>query len=358
MAMNHLSQNDSEYLSYLRSLSIFVIVFGHVGGFWFYRPYTEFLHVFIPVFFFISGAVGLLSFNRSSSIKGYYYKRIIGLLIPYYLLCLISLIVFVCTCKQLPEFDIGNLLKWIEIRPSPDIMPFPIGQVWFLHTLFFIVLVSPVYFYIQDKYRLALPFIVVAIVGCSGIQLFIDIGFINIMGNNLYRPLVHSGFYIFGFMVFSSTRLQTKTFLISLFAGGIIVSFATAHYLNLNVDYAFHLEAPDLYYVSGSFSAIAALLVFKRRIVALVQLNKLVEKVFRFFHTHTFSIFLLHTFSMYVCEVFFGLVDPKVKTVIYGVVKLGAVLITTCILAVPFTALSVAITSFFNNYDLKRKTAS
>ena len=50
------SREDSQFLAYLRSLSILVIVFGHIGLFWVYKPYSEFLHVFIPIFFFISGA--------------------------------------------------------------------------------------------------------------------------------------------------------------------------------------------------------------------------------------------------------------------------------------------------------------
>lgn len=45
-----LNQKDSRFLAILRSLSIFVIVFGHVGGFWLFRPWSEFLHVFVPIF--------------------------------------------------------------------------------------------------------------------------------------------------------------------------------------------------------------------------------------------------------------------------------------------------------------------
>ncbi|MBU0701367.1 acyltransferase family protein [bacterium] len=101
---NWLQQQDSEFLAVLRSLSIFVIVFGHVGGFWFYPPWTGFLHVFVPIFFFISGAVSYNGFLKSPSIVQYLSKRIIGLLIPYYFICIVALFVFVIQNDKFPDF--------------------------------------------------------------------------------------------------------------------------------------------------------------------------------------------------------------------------------------------------------------
>ncbi len=47
MKIQTLSDDDSLFLAYLRGISILVIVFGHVGGFWIFRPYSEFLNVFV-----------------------------------------------------------------------------------------------------------------------------------------------------------------------------------------------------------------------------------------------------------------------------------------------------------------------
>ena len=49
--MININSEDSLLLKYSRGLSIFVIVFGHVGGFWFYDPYSRFLLVVNAVFF-------------------------------------------------------------------------------------------------------------------------------------------------------------------------------------------------------------------------------------------------------------------------------------------------------------------
>ena len=218
MIKNDLLPNDSNFLSYLRGLSIFVIVFGHVGGFWVFRPYSEFLHVFVPIFFFISGAVSFYSFNKTSSITKYYLKRLLGLLIPYYQFCILTFLGFFIINRQFPSFDVNNILELIQIRPSNAIMPFPVGQIWFLHTLFFIILISPLYFFLQKKKESILFFFIVIIVIFSGIQLFIEIdNSIFLLGNNLYKPLVHSIFYIFGIICFSTNRIRNLKFMVPFF---------------------------------------------------------------------------------------------------------------------------------------------
>ena len=172
MDTNKLAATDSSFLAYLRGFSIFVIVFGHVGGFWFYRPYSEFLHVFVSIFFYISGAVSYYSFNRVKSVKTYYIKRFTGLLVPYYLMCILSLLVFFIVNQKLPAFSVDSVLKWIEIRPSNALMSFPLGQVWFLHTLFFIILASPLFFLLHAKTNRKVLFVIMCgIVMFSAVQL-------------------------------------------------------------------------------------------------------------------------------------------------------------------------------------------
>lgn len=121
---------------------------------------------------------------------------------------------------------------------------------------------------------------------------------------------------------------------------GVILSVATQQILNLNIDYAFHTSPPDLYYVSGSFSAIFLAVIFKRPFVWLVQSNMATHKIFNFLNKHTFSIFLLHTLAIHIAENAFGLIDPPEKTLTYGIVKLAIVIIITSILAPPFTKIS------------------
>jgi len=342
-----LRDEDSDFLAYLRSFSIFVIVFGHVGGFWVFRPYSELLHVFVPIFFFISGAVSLNSYNKSSNLIDYYLKRLAGLMIPYYLLCFLILFIYFQINSHLPTFNILNILRWIQINPPPTTMSFLVGQVWFLYTLFIIILASPLYFLIIQQNRIILVILMVVLVILSGMQLVFNINkFFNFIGNNLFLPLVHSSFYIFGILWISSNQIRNLKLMTILLVFCMVTSIFMLKLFKLNIDYAFHLFPPDLYYISGSFSAILIALILKDSFVRIV--NKLIylKNIFNFFYRHTFSIFLLHPFSIYLAETIFRLVNPVKKTIAYGIIKLIIVLIISCILAVPFSKISSLLIGF------------
>lgn len=341
MLLNPLNQEDKDFLSYLRSIAITVIVFGHVGGFWFYKPYSEFLHVFVPIFFFISGSVSIYSFERSKKLSTYYLKRYSSLIIPYIILVLISLIVFLIQNKNLPDFNFGNLLLWIQVRPSNDITPFPIGQVWFLHTLIFITLISPLYFTLIKKSKVLINTLLFFIISFSIIPLLYknEIA-LNLFGNDLYKPLIHSSFYILGALYFSTKAIQTNKFKLILVGFGVTLSIILTTSLKLNIDYEYHTFPPDMLFLSGSLAAIGIALLLKRYIAAIAKQSNLVKGAFNFFHKHTMSVYLIHTFAIYLVETIGGLTEPNEKSISYGVIKLISVMVLTAILAIPFSKLS------------------
>lgn len=341
-----ISADDSGFIAYLRSLSICAIVFGHVGGFWVFRPYSEFLHVFVPVFFFLSGAVSCYSYERSPSVAQYYIKRLTGLLVPYYLLCLLQLVLFVCENGHMPSYNFENILLWLQLRPVNDIMVFPVGQVWFLHTLLVITIISPLYFYLRKAFVNKLMILMCAIILFSSIQLFWDVEkYFYLLGNNLYKPLIHSSFFIFGMIYFAFLRDNTK-FLLIFSSILFVVSLSVVLLFKLNIDYGFHTFAPDLYYVAGSYASILIFLYLKNQIVKAVRFNIQVVKVFNFIHRNTFSIFLLHSLMIYIIEKGLGFDVPEDKKILFGIAKFIVVLIGTCILSEPFTRL-VAVLSLF-----------
>jgi peptidoglycan/LPS O-acetylase OafA/YrhL len=352
MQQKTISPADSKFLAYLRALSIFVIVFGHVGGFWVFKPYSEFLHVFVPVFFFISGAVSYYSFNRAPSTLAYYKKRLVGLLVPYYLLCLLSLAVYIATRHHFPSVDINSLWRWLQIRPSNAIMVFPVGQVWFLHTLFFITAVSPLIFKLYNQHKGAVYILVLLLLLFSTTNSFLNVNkALHIFDNNLYKPVIHSIFYIFGMLSFSNDSIRTKKNLFALFGAGILFSIISVYFFGVSVDYNDHINAPGIYFVSGSVAAISLLLLFARALPKLIDSIKPLKIGANFFYRHTFSIYLLHTFAIFLAENIFGLVEPDKKNITYGLTKLTVVLVITCLLAVPFTSITQKISAL-----LLRKT--
>jgi len=344
--MKALTRRNSEFLAMLRATSIGIIVFGHVGGFWFFKPYSEFLHVFLPVFFFISGALSYYSYKRSPSPLNYYVKRVLQLLIPYYLLCVLSLIVYLCQHHTFPKIVLNELILWLTVNPPNQLTPFPIGQVWFLHTLIIITLLSPIYFLLYS-YKPSILFIFCILVLCiAGVQTTITGSDIFGMhtNDNIYKPLVHSIFYILGIVYFQSQYMDNKASLLIVAIISLAMSIGLVYVCNLNIDYEFHTYRPDLYYVSGCIFAISLLLLAKNVFVAIIGKIHLAGLVLAYMHKHTFSIFVLHSLAIYLSETLLGLSNPEYKTISYGLIKLMCVVALTALMSPPFTWLSTLIT--------------
>jgi len=142
--MSQLSKDDQDFLKNLRAVAIFVIVFGHVGGFWFFQPYSSFLLTIIPVFFFISGSVSFFSYERNPVYTSYLIKRLIGLLTPYYFVCILVILFCYVEGLKLP-IDPLIVIKWITVTPTAD-GPTYLGQVWFLRVLIMITFIAPLLF--------------------------------------------------------------------------------------------------------------------------------------------------------------------------------------------------------------------
>lgn len=339
MTNEWLQPRDSEFLVILRSLSIFIIVFGHVGGFWVYPPWTEFLHVFVPIFFFLSGAVSYNAFLRRTSVAQYLLKRILGLLIPYYAICIFALFVFLAQQAHLPAFNSENFIKWLTIAPSDSIMPFPLGQVWFLHTLLIICLVSPILFLVYQSHPSVLYILLCCSFLVAAVQVNYNIApFFVIAGHDLFKAFVHSSFFCMGFLIIDSPKLRSLNTSLAIVLLGISASVVFVMVLDVNPDYAKHTYAPDLYYVSGSISAIWGFILLQHYILRLYYIFPvLMKEAINFFFRHTFAIYLLHSFAILLVETTFGLVNPQQKTISYGIVKLVLVLLVTLAMSPFFT---------------------
>lgn len=348
MHLQSLLEEDSQFIGYLRGFAILAIVFGHVGGFWVYPPYSEFLHTFVPLFFFLSGSVLVHSYYNYTNIYEYYLKRITSLYIPYIMMCIIAIFVFFIINNKLPDFNFANLLLWIQIRPTEKIMPFPLGQIWFLHTLLAIILLSPGYFYLfKERLPILLLVVFAFLIICSAKLIYPIDKYFTLFGNNFYKPIIHSIFFISGMLYFSCQHLTTAmhNIFIAFFCFGlsIIISFAS----NIHIGYSEHIYAPDLYYVAGSFGTIFIFLALKNVFMKIVNSNRISIYLFDFFFKHTFSIFLLHTFAIYLSERLPYFANPGQKSIAYGISKFVVVLALTCLLAIPYSHIASGISSYF-----------
>lgn len=331
-----LSHEDSRFLAYLRGVAILAIVVVHLGG-WVLPPYTEFLVVFVPVFFFLSGAVSYYSFQRAQSTLNYLAKRLVGMFLPYYLLCVFWLVVYVAVNSALPAFSGHDLLCWLTIRPANSAMLFSLGQVWFLHTLVVILVASPVFFELFRRAPRILAAIMILPIALATTQMFCDIdNYFYLAGNNFYKPIVHSFFFVLGCVFFASPGIRKKSLLTGLALVALLASCCLVELFRVDINCSEHTFAPDLYYVAVSLCAIAVLLISQPLLLGVCDKIHLADITLKFLHRYTFPIFLLHSFAVYVSEELFGLVHPKSGYLQYAATKFTIVMLITCILAIPF----------------------
>jgi peptidoglycan/LPS O-acetylase OafA/YrhL len=233
---------------------------------------------------------------------------------------------------------------------SSEMEPFPLGQVWFLRTLLVISLFSPVYFWFQKRdgrlsvVLMAFPIVMSAAqMGCD-FQPWLCFG-----PHNLYLPLVHSFFYIFGAVYFSSEVFRSTSRLAALCLVSLFLSAGLACCPGQEIDFYQHTKFPDLYYVSGSLAAICVILMLEPVLLSLCARMSLVASILTFMHRYTFPVFLLHGLSICLCEEWFGLVHPQGNYVQYAILKSAMVLAMTCIMAVPFGFLANVLTQYCLN---------
>ena len=357
-----LTQEDSQFLKILRAVAIFVIVFGHVGGGWIYPPWSQFLNVSVPIFFFISGAVSYNSYLKKNSVAHYLCKRIIGLIVPYYCICIFSIFIFLFQHAEFPNFDIHHLIQWITVGPSNRIMPFPLGQVWFLHVLIIINLFSPVFFYFYYKNRIIYILILCLSLFLSSIPIISN--FVpEFIANKLvlfqpvvgFLPAIHMLFFCLGFYVFDNVKIITNKFSIMVILISISVSILFVRLLGMDINYANHGSPPDTYYVIIGVGSIFFFVLIRKNILLYYNASpKYFRSIVDFFFKHTFSIFLLHTFGIFFVEKVFGVVDPPEKTIFYGVTKFILVLLVTLSMAPVFTKLTNTISNKLSMHLMPR----
>jgi hypothetical protein len=339
-----LSEEDSLFLKYMRSIAIFTVVFGHAGGFRSFEPYSKFLLVVNSIFFFISGAVLYYSYQRSKTIYSYYKKRIISILIPYYLLCLLCLITALLNQNEFSLISLKQIILFLLVRPSYEITPFPINHLWFLVVFLNIIIVSPFYFSIYNKNKLILLIIMCVFFFFSFLETIYDIEkYFYLLTFNFYRSIFYSMFFISGFYCFLNINKITRKLLLTMAISSIVLSVIAVHSLNLNISYNYHSFPPDMYFFFGSVFPIAVLLAFRSKVIIIVKSNALLDKYLIFLYRHTFSFFLLHTFAVYIVEkvLYLGL-SPENK-ISYGIIRLFLVLTLTSFLAPVFSKLSLSI---------------
>ncbi len=342
------SEEDSKFLAHLRALSIFIIVFGHVGGFWIFGPASKFLLVFLSSFFFISGVVSFVSINKYSSLLRWMLRRFISLYLPYLLFCLFPIGFYLFVHRS---FSLYALLSWLKMHPAASYTSYPVGHLWFIQTLMIItVFMAPLMFLLFQKNSFA-PWLYLIFV--SLLAFFKFSGFISneiyFLGFPLYKPFVYSLFYVLGWFFLLNKRL----FFSSLFLIIIFLLFSLCLFSSIQKHHSFyfegHIHPPDIYFILGSILAIIFFVRVKDYFNKFFSFS-LLKNFSKFFFDHTYAIYLWHTFAIFLAETIFAFLLPSSKNLTYGVIKLIIVLALTCIFSFVFDLFAKRLIRYLFTY--------
>ena len=337
--------NDREYLDTIRGLSITRVVLVHLGLSWFFLPYSDYVHVFLPLLFFVSGAVSYNSYAKDQQAFKYLVKRFIAISIPYYLVLILAFSALLIVRGEVPDFTPGGVLNWLTFNVSAERadMFFPMGQAWFLHALFFITLLSPLFFTLANisRHYFLVPIMISLIL--SILQLTSGIAeHLNLLSHNFYSPLSNLGFFMFGAYYFSMKAFFSKRLTWLLFLGTLLLSYSLGINIELKGGLEPHIVFPDIFYVLCSYSAIFFFLVFQSPITFINNKTPFLNAFFLFMSQHSFSVFLLHSLVLSVVHQYMGSVSGEP---VKALIKIALVISITCLLAIPFSSITTRVKS-------------
>lgn len=341
-----ISPEDRYFLDIIRGLSITRVVLVHLGLSWFFTPYSEYIHTLLPLLFFVSGAVSYGSFKRSSSALGFIKKRLISIYAPYALLIIILFLSRWIYLGYIPDVNYSAVYNYLTMNVAQIKYPiFPLGQVWFLHSLAIIIIVSTFLFIVYKRFKS----IYLCVIALSIFLAFIQFKF-NIhdemffLGHNFYHPFVYIGFFIFGSWYYSRKNIFSKTKLTLL----CIISFLTfvVCLKSLSdINMGLHSSKPDIYYISLSYFFVFLTLLFDDFIVKVTNSKAYIKIFIIFMGRHSYSVFLLHSLVLWFVHNIIG-VGSVSGLPHMAVVKILFTILFTCLLAIPFSYLITGFRSF------------
>lgn len=340
---NRLSAADALYIDRLRGFSILRVVLVHLGLGWIFPPWSEFIHAFMPILFFVSGAVSYFSLKRAASVGTFLTKRTLALTLPFYLIAVLAFSLLYLFSPAPPAMGLEEMLRWLSLSPAPETMPYRINQVWFLHSLLIITFaVVPVLLLARRREWVWYPAMALPLLVSVGQCLYPIDDLLMWGGHNFYQPLANAGFFLFGAFFYEKRSALGPRFLLGLFWSAATAVVAYALLTDGPIGLAAHSYAPNFYYVAASFAALALALLLQGPVSALLDRAVILDGVLLFFSKHAFSIFLLHSYFIEAAERYLGLVDVAADP-LRAAAKIAVVITASAVAAIPLSAASNAL---------------
>ncbi|RBW49721.1 acyltransferase family protein [Marinobacter sp. F3R11] len=343
-----LTDEKKHYINIMRGISILRVMLVHLGLSWFYPPYSQYVGIFLPVLFFVSGAVSYYSFLRARNSIEYLIKRLVLIAIPFYVF---SFFVFLLTATLYPEKlpETSHLLSWVVVWPDFSTIFFPLNQVWFINSLIFIVLLSAPLFALSKSRTWVLWAVFFASICLSLTNTFYYPAYDTITtteilsdmrwGHQFWKSIMFLGIFIYGGLHYRylsnfSERTYGLTALIFLLLAAIFFFV---------FDFSFqlkdHVKTHSIYYILLSFFGIYLFLALRKQILFILGKIPKAEALILYTNRYAYSVFLLHTLVLFCVEKTFRLEELS-DEIGLALLRMLLVVVITLILAKPLGDLS------------------
>lgn len=318
----------------------------HLGLSWFFVPYSQYISVILPVFFFVSGAVAFNSVLNSNNRPYYFINRYISLITPFLIFSVPFLVVNLINTIN---FNIFEIVKFFIAWPSRGTYPFDMRQLWFINALILMFLISyPIFKYSKSNlsplilaFTLSILYVPIAeYQSLVGYWRQIDILIKFDLPMQIHQVFSLMNYYFFGALAYQTLFVRKRKPLIVLSA----FCFIGALFLHLEIDSfksmkTFFFER-NMYFTLLSYFVIFLLLLLKSYILKFIDKLSFLNWFFMSLSRNSYALFLIHTPIIFLFEKHFGFENLGDQPVLAFVKMAGVV--TVSILVAPY------LTSFNN----------
>lgn len=336
-----IDQTDSEYINILRGATVLRVVLVHLGLGWFYPPYSYYIGIFLPVLFFVSGAVSFQIFKKRS-MGDYVSRRMIGLWIPFW--CFFIPMAFYFSYDKI-SFDIYSMISWLILWPDFSLFPFAMKQIWFINVLLLMVFLSLLLFPLLQRkplvafYCLISIFLLSLVTNNSTVSSFFH-GFSFIRELNLsgqfFQTFVLCQFFLFGAMYYEYKdrfkKLYLGVFALMTAVLGFYISCLNNECSNVRLTLA--LRSPE--FILLTYFAISLLLIFRDQLLTFLNVFSIVKKLLLYSSKNSYGIFIIHIPVLFLIEEVFDMKDLG-DDLLMALLRMFLVVVATLAISAPFT---------------------
>jgi len=314
----------------------------HLGLSWFYLPYSQYIGVFLPIFFFVSGAVAYNSASRNLDKKHTFLLRYITLIVPF----LLFTWPYLFNEKYLTEFNLYELVTLLTAWPDRAIYSFPIKQIWFINALIMMFFMTHHIFRagIKNRIWIIFPFIasVVYLFIAEGSDLpkfYRDFYIVRKLDypNQLHQVLSLFNYYLFGAVYYSFQKVFKKLNSVLTVIFGFICAM-----LIFNVETPENMRSyffeRNLYFTSFSYFVLFFVMGIQPYVKSFIY-QPVTYKLFKKLSDNSYALFLLHTALLFAVEKLFHL-ESLSNSPLLAVARIIIVISLSLMLAPFFTRLS------------------